>query len=175
MKYIKEYLGFEEDNNVKTLIDILEDTELNFQYRVCQVDTIGNTQCIYNSANTNVIADDIPSLYYSCEKTKEQFELIRIHFDLESNKESLDPLLKNILSTVNLTMIHGQLSRLEFNNVRNIPIIQRIQNLSNMTLINIDHVESFWPINYDYNPSGPWNELNEFLILDFTHSENILN
>ncbi len=155
MKYIKEYLGFSgEDENVSTLVDILEDSELDFQHSLCLVQT--NKHCRYL-----IYGDKLHSIFYNPPGmiVTKKFELVRIQISLgnSSNKNSLISDIEKIDDKISK---RATLSQLEI--VKNNPILKRIQNLSEFVLINLE-----WIV--ESNPN------REILVLDFTHTNNILN
>ncbi len=167
MKYIKEYLEFEE--NFKILIDLLEDSELDFQYRICQIKNINKGPYMDNGAYFP------PEVFREIEA--KDFEVIRIQIALESNNEN-DSLLSQIVDIIrppNPILRNAISTLVELKKIRNNSLLKRIQNLSDMTLIYVEWVRSRWLVGLDFDPDMKWDEPKEFLILDFTHSENILN
>ncbi len=162
MKYIKEYLNSEEDN-VKTLIDILEDLELDFQYKIMTVKNMSSGPVVFNK-------DAPDGVGYLSSGTKDQnFDLIRVEISISMNKESFkNKFLSGILNmtdepSLNKWIAHKPrksiMTKLKY--LRYNLLFKRIQNLSEMTLIRAERIET--------------DNLNQFLILDFTHSNNMLN
>ena len=172
MKYIKEYLNSEEDN-VKTLIDILEDLELDFQYRICPVKKILNS---LDQTNRYLYYDNRTILKYlptyqgdSSEIKDVDFSVVRVEISISMNKEPFkNKFLSGILNmtdepSLNKWIAHKPrksiMTKLKY--LRYNLLFKRIQNLSEMTLIRAERIET--------------DNLNQFLILDFTHSNNMLN
>ncbi len=172
MKYIKEYLNSEEDN-VKTLIDILEDLELDFQYRICPVKKILNS---LDQTNRYLYYDNRTILKYlptyqgdSSEMKDVDFSVVRVEINITMNKEPFkNRFLSGILSMTDEPLLNKWIAHnprksimVKLKYLRYNSLFKRIQNLSEMTLIRVERIET--------------DNLNQFLILDFTHSNNMLN
>lgn len=168
------------NENILTLIDILEDTELNFKYSVCLVAPNIFRTCLvdrryiyydveygnrppFNSHNrfSQMRLYQIP-----IEVKDQNFNLIRIQFKVDEDNPSIIQNSK-ILESSKMKITYDP--KFQTN-----PIFERIQKLTQFTLISICQIKSYQPVGIDYIPGVRWDKPKKFLILDFTHESNLI-